>query len=102
MQKKELKPLLTKDHLNGKKNKVISDDKIDLSQMNVILNYTEFIKDEKNMIKFYDYINKRQYEILLESPLITIMSKYINITIQMIISIDGIYQKTLWDINYKL
>ena len=24
MQKKELKPLLTKDHLNGKKNKVIS------------------------------------------------------------------------------
>ena len=24
------------------------------------------------MIKFYDYINKRQYEILLESPLITI------------------------------
>ena len=29
-------------------------------------------KSEKDKIKFYDYTNKRQYEILIENPLLTI------------------------------
>ena len=38
-----------------------------------------FFKNEKDYIKFYDYINKRQYEILIENPLITIKQLVIRI-----------------------
>ena len=34
------------------------------------MHFTNFIKDEKNKIKFYDYMNKRQYKIIFENPLI--------------------------------
>jgi hypothetical protein len=42
----------------------------DLVNMTGVLNFTPFIKDEKTKIKFYDYMNKRQYEIIFENPLI--------------------------------
>ncbi len=36
----------------------------DLVNMTGVLNFTPFIKDEKTKIKFYDYMNKRQYKII--------------------------------------
>ena len=35
----------------------------------MFLNFVSFIENEKSKIKFYDYINKRQFKIIFENPL---------------------------------
>ena len=44
-------------------------DEFDLANMTSVSNFTFFIKEEKAKIKFYDYMNKRQYKIIFNNPL---------------------------------
>ena len=53
-------------------------DELDLDKLSSVLQLDHFFKSEEDKIKFYDYINKRQYEILIASPLITIKEVIIN------------------------
>jgi len=55
-----------------KDNNIKLKDGFDLANIPIALNFAPFIKDEKNKIKFFDYINKRQYAIIFENPLATI------------------------------
>ena len=60
-------------------NNITLKDEFDLDQITHALNLSGSIKNEKDKIKFYNYINKRQYEMLVESPLITIKQTIIGI-----------------------
>ena len=53
-----------------KDNNIKLKDGFDLANMTSVLNFAPFIKDEKTKIKFYDYMNKRQYEIIFKNPLV--------------------------------
>lgn len=46
--------------------------KLDLNKFTSPLQFVEIIKYQNDRIKFYNYINNRQYKILLDNPLITI------------------------------
>jgi len=54
-----------------KDNNIKLGDGFDLDKAFDISYLIEFIKNEKDKVKFYDYINKRQYKIIFENPLIT-------------------------------
>ena len=54
----------------SKDNNIKLEDGFDLDKTFNILDFINFIKNEKDKIKFYDYMNKRQYEIIFENPLI--------------------------------
>jgi hypothetical protein len=47
-------------------------DELDIDKITNPFALLAFMKSEKDKIKFYDYTNKRQYEILIENPLLTI------------------------------
>ena len=51
-----------------KDNNIKLNDGFDLEMTNV-LTLVSFIENEKNKIKFFDYINKRQFKIIFENPL---------------------------------
>ena len=51
------------------KNVKLKDD-YDLDEITSIISLSNSIKNEKDIIKFYEYLNKRQYEIIFENPLI--------------------------------
>jgi len=53
-------------------------DKIDLDKMPNALWLIKRTGNQKDKIKFYNYINKRQYKILIENPLATIKRVIIN------------------------
>jgi len=53
-----------------KDNNIKLKDGFDLDNETNILIFINFIKNEKDKIKFYDYMNKRQYKIIFENPLI--------------------------------
>jgi|ETNmetMinimDraft_20_1059909.scaffolds.fasta_scaffold19397_1 hypothetical protein len=53
-----------------KNNNIKLEDEFDLDKTFNILHFIGSIKNEKDKIKFYDYMNKRQYEIIFENPLI--------------------------------
>jgi len=55
-----------------KDNNIKLKDEFDLLKMISVTSFTPFIKNEKAKIKFYNYLNKRQYEIILKNPLITV------------------------------
>ena len=52
-----------------KDNNIKLKDGTDLANTPTVHHFHLFIKDEKTKIKFYDYMNKRQYEIIFENPL---------------------------------
>ena len=54
-----------------KDNNIKLEDGFDLDKIFGVLHFIKFLKNEKNKIKFYDYMNKRQYKIIFENPLIT-------------------------------
>ena len=60
------------------KNNIKFKDELDLTKVNSPLNFRSYFLTEKDKIKFFDYINYRQYEILLENPLITIKKTIYN------------------------
>ncbi len=60
------------------KNNIKFKNELDLTKMKQPLNFRSYFLTEKDKIKFYDYINYRQYEILLENPLITIKKTIYN------------------------
>ena len=43
-----------------------------MDEITSIISLSNSIKNEKDIIKFYEYLNKRQYEIIFENPLITV------------------------------
>jgi len=51
-----------------KDNNIKLNDGFDLETTHVF-NFVSFIENEKSKIKFYDYINKRQFKIVFENPL---------------------------------
>ena len=53
-----------------KDNNIKLEDRFDSDKFFNIMPFIGFIKNEKDKIKFYDYINKRQYKIIFENPLI--------------------------------
>jgi hypothetical protein len=53
-----------------KDNNIKLKDGFDLINMTNVSNFSLFIKDEKTKIKLYDYMNKRQYAIIFENPLV--------------------------------
>ena len=53
-----------------KDNNIKLEDRFDLDKTITILHLKNFIKNEKDKIKLYDYMNKRQYKIIFENPLI--------------------------------
>jgi 4-amino-4-deoxy-L-arabinose transferase-like glycosyltransferase len=53
-----------------KDNNIKLEDRLDLDKIFNILFFNNFIKNEKDKIKLYDYMNKRQYKIIFENPLI--------------------------------
>ena len=53
-----------------KDNNIKLEDGFDLDKISDIVYFIHFIKSEKDKIKLYDYINKRQYKIIFENPLI--------------------------------
>ena len=53
-----------------KDNNIKLEDRFDSDKFFNIMPFIDFIKNEKDKIKFYDYINKRQYKIIFENPLI--------------------------------
>ena len=53
-----------------KDNNIKLEDGFDLDKIITILHLKSFIKNEKDKIKLYDYMNKRQYKIVFENPLI--------------------------------
>lgn len=55
-----------------KDNKIKLDSNLDHKKINTSLAYRAYIKDEKERIKFYNYLNFRGYQILLEHPVETI------------------------------
>jgi len=55
-----------------KDNNIKLKDGFDLDKTFNVLSFLQFAKNEKDKIKFYDYMNKRQYEIIFEDPLIAI------------------------------
>jgi len=52
-----------------KNNNIKLKDEFDLDKMTSVLNLKTFIKNEKDKMKLYDYMNKRQYKIVFENPL---------------------------------
>lgn len=57
-----------------KDNKIKLDPALDYKKINTSLEYRSYIKDEKERMKFYNYLNLRGYQILLEYPIETIKS----------------------------
>lgn len=57
-----------------KENKIKLDPALDYKTINTSLAYRFYIKDEKERMKFYNYLNFRGYQILLEHPIETIKS----------------------------
>jgi len=55
-----------------KDNNIKLEEGFNLDKVLSVLNFIKFFKNEKDKIKFYDYMNKRQYKIIFENPLITI------------------------------
>ena len=55
-----------------KDNNVKLKDDYDLDEITSVVAFSNLIKNEKDIIKYYNYLNKRQYEIIFESPLITV------------------------------
>jgi hypothetical protein len=55
----------------SKDNNIKLEDGFDLNKTFTIFHFKSFIKNEKDKIKLYDYMNKRQYKILFENPLAT-------------------------------
>jgi hypothetical protein len=53
-----------------KDNNIKLEDEFDLEKVSNIMELLNIIKNEKDKIKFYDYINKRQYKVIFENPLI--------------------------------
>ena len=62
-----------------KDNNIKLKDEFDLLKMTGAINFLAFIKSEKSKIKFYNYINKKQYEIIFENPLITVKQAIIRL-----------------------
>ena len=52
-----------------KDNNIKLEDGFDLDKIFGVLHFVKFLKNEKDKIKFYDYINKRQFKIVFENPL---------------------------------
>ena len=53
-----------------KDNNIKLEDGFNSDKLPNILGFMDFIKNEKDKMKFYGYINKRQYKIIFENPLI--------------------------------
>ncbi len=53
-----------------KDNNIKLEDEFDLDKISTMMKFINIIKNEKDKIKFYDYINKRQYKVIFENPLI--------------------------------
>jgi hypothetical protein len=67
-----------------KDNKIKLDSNLDHQKIDTSLAYRVYIKDEKERIKFYNYLNLRGYQILLEYPIQTIknvISGYIHFSV---------------------
>ena len=53
------------------KNNIIFNDQFDLKKINSTLDLRSYFINEKDKNKFFDYINYRQFEILLNNPILT-------------------------------
>jgi len=56
----------------AKKNKIKFNDQFDIKKLNSILDFRSYFLNEVEKNKFFDYLNYRQYEILLRYPILTI------------------------------
>ena len=54
-----------------KDNNIKLKDGFDLDKTNDVLTFVSFIENEKSKIKFFDYMDKRQFKIIFENPLAT-------------------------------
>jgi hypothetical protein len=55
-----------------KDNNIKLKDDYDLDKITSVTSLSHLIKNEKDIIKLYDHLNKRQYEIIFENPLIAV------------------------------
>jgi hypothetical protein len=54
-----------------KENNIELKEPINLKEMTAVLSFLSYIKNENDKIRFYNYLNLRQYQILLEHPVET-------------------------------
>jgi hypothetical protein len=62
-----------------KDNNIKLKDDYDLDKIISVTSLSSLIKNEKDIIKFYDHLNKRQYEIIFENPLIAVKQAIIRL-----------------------
>ena len=66
------------------KNNIKFNDKQGLDEISNILEIKKFLFNDTDVYKFYDYLNFRQYEILINNPLVSV-KKIINNTMHLIV-----------------